>query len=361
MLRYRFLPGNPGVTLFDAICDMDNLRLAHQNASRGKSFYKEVKMVNSNPDYYLKQIQDSLLNRTFTTSPYNIFQRMEGEKLRTIYKLPYYPDRIVQWAILQIIGSIMERHFIYDTYSSIKGKGPLACMQRIHQATYYYHKRRMNDMDYYLKMDIRKFYPSIDHERLKHKYLKLFKDPNLLGLIFNIIDSVLPEEGIPIGNYLSQFSGNLYLSEFDHVIKEVYKIKHYYRYMDDMVLFGDNAGDLNEMANKIIGMLSYEGLIVKPNYLIRRLIEGLDFVGYKIFPTHILLRKRIKMNLKRKCVAYNGKMLTLHRRSSIGSLRGFAYHANGYNLQKRYTIPLYVSWMLSVNKIGTIYKHSSAV
>lgn len=109
MLRYRFLPGNPGVTLFDAICDMDNLRLAHQNASRGKSFYKEVKMVNSNPDYYLKQIQDSLLNRTFTTSPYNIFQRMEGEKLRTIYKLPYYPDRIVQWAILQIIGPIMER------------------------------------------------------------------------------------------------------------------------------------------------------------------------------------------------------------------------------------------------------------
>ena len=95
MLRYRFLPGNPGVTLFDAVCDMDNLHLAHQNASRGKSFYKEVKMVNSNPDYYLKQIQDSLLNRTFTTSPYNIFQRMEGEKLRTIYKLPYYPDRIV--------------------------------------------------------------------------------------------------------------------------------------------------------------------------------------------------------------------------------------------------------------------------
>ena len=125
MLRYRFLPGNPGVTLFDAVCDMDNLRLAHQNASRGKSFYKEVKMVNSNPDYYLKQIQDSLLNRTFTTSPYNIFQRMEGEKLRTIYKLPYYPDRIVQWAILQIIGPIMERHFIYDTYSSIKGRGPI--------------------------------------------------------------------------------------------------------------------------------------------------------------------------------------------------------------------------------------------
>lgn len=359
MIRYRFLPGNPGVTLFDAIYDMDNLRLAHQNASRGKSFYKEVKMVNSNPDYYLKQIQESLLNRTFTTSAYDVFERMEGEKLRTIYKLPYYPDRIVQWAILQIIGPIMERHFIYDTYSSIKGKGPLACMKRIHEASYYYHKRGMNDMKYYLKMDIRKFYPSIDHERLKQKYCKLFKDPDLLGLIFNIIDSVLPEEGVPIGNYLSQFSGNLYLSDFDHLMKERYQIKHYYRYMDDMVLFGDNMGDLDTLVDEIIPMLSYEGLMVKPNYLIRRLAEGLDFVGYKIFPTHILLRKRIKKNLRVKCIAYRGKMITLHRRCSIGSLRGFAHYSNGYNLQLRYVVPVYNYWRTSIKTITTAYKHKS--
>ena len=358
MIRYRFCPGNPGVTLFDAICDMDNLRLAHQNASRGKAFYKEVKMVNSNPDYYLKQIQESLLNRTFQTSQYDIFERVEGEKLRKIYKLPYYPDRIVQWAILQIIGPIMERHFIYDTYSSIKGKGPLACMKRIHAATYYYHKRGLSDMKYYLKMDIRKFYPSIDHERLKTKYCKLFKDPDLLGLIFNIIDSVEPNEGVPIGNYLSQFSGNLYLTEFDHLMKERYHIKHYYRYMDDMVLFGDNTGELRLLADLVISILLDEGLVVKPNYLIRKLEEGLDFVGYNLFPDRVLLRKRIKNNLKIKCIAYNGKMMTLHRQCCIGSLRGFAYHSNGYNLQRKYIFPVYKHWRISIKDVGTAYKQN---
>ena len=220
MKRYKYLPGNPGVTLFAAICDYDNIKLAHENASRGKGFYKEVQMVNKDPDKYLKHIQYLLMTHQFKTSKYEIFERNEHDKVRKIYKLPYYPDRIVQWAILQIIGPIMERNFIFDTYSSIKGRGPLLCMQRIHKAAYYHYKNNSDDMQFYLKLDVRKFYPSINHDILKQKYANLFKDDELLDLIYEIIDSVTPEEGVPIGNFLSQFSGNIYLSDFDHMMKE---------------------------------------------------------------------------------------------------------------------------------------------
>ena len=357
MKRHKYLPGSPGVTLFTAICDYDNIKLAHENASRGKGFYKEVQMVNKDPDKYLKHIQYLLLSHQFKTSKYEIFERIEHDKVRKIYKLPYYPDRIIQWAILQIIGPIMECNFIYDTYSSIKGRGPLLCMQRIHKAAYYHYKNNSDDMQFYLKLDVRKFYPSINHDILKQKYANLFKDDELLDLIYEIIDSVTPEEGVPIGNFLSQFSGNIYLSDFDHMMKEEFKIKYYFRYMDDIVIFGDNLGDLGLLAIKIKNILKYNyDLDIKYNYYIRSLSEGLDFVGYIIYPTYVLLRKRIKQSLIDRCIMYNGKIMTPHRRSSIGSLRGFAYYANAYNLQQKYVVPLYKQWGINTDSVGTEYK-----
>jgi RNA-directed DNA polymerase len=82
--------------LFDKICDMDNLKLAHKNARKGKGWYKEVKEVDKNPERYLKELQDSFLNHTYHTSEYEVFYKQEGEKRRKIYKLPYFPDRIAQ-------------------------------------------------------------------------------------------------------------------------------------------------------------------------------------------------------------------------------------------------------------------------
>ena len=106
MKRYKTLPGDPGVTLFDAICDPENIVRAHINASKGKSWYKEIIMVNSNPQYYLGEVRRMLVEQTYVNSSYEEFDREENGKMRHIYKLPYYPDRIIQWAILQVIGQI---------------------------------------------------------------------------------------------------------------------------------------------------------------------------------------------------------------------------------------------------------------
>lgn len=103
MKRYSHPIGDSSHTLWDAICSMDNLKLAHQNAKKGKGWYKEVKMVDENPDYYFGLLQEMLINHTYKTSEYQTFYKTDSNKKRLIFKLPYFPDRICQWAVLQVI------------------------------------------------------------------------------------------------------------------------------------------------------------------------------------------------------------------------------------------------------------------
>ena len=109
--------------IYHKIYDIDNLRVAHKNAKQGKGFYKEVKMVDSNLDKYLLDLQKTLIDKTYHTSEYEIFDRKEGKKIRQIYKLPYYPDRICQWALLQVIEPVLMKNLTADTYSAIPDRG----------------------------------------------------------------------------------------------------------------------------------------------------------------------------------------------------------------------------------------------
>ena len=157
-----------------------------------------------------------LKNKTFQTSDYDIF-KIYKPKERDIYRLPYYPDRIVHHAVMNILEPVWVSIFTADTYSCIKGKG-------IHSAVRSLQKALNSDnegTEYCLKLDIRKFYPTINHDILKDIIAKKIKDKDVLWLLGNIIDSVPDKEGVPIGNYLSQYFANLYLAYFDHWIKEV--------------------------------------------------------------------------------------------------------------------------------------------
>lgn len=220
--------------LFEKVISMDNLKLAHKNAKRGKAWYKEVKMVDANPDYYLSLLQDMLINKTYQTSDYETFTKTDGVKQRTIYKLPYFPDRICQWALIQVLEPYFLRTMTADTYSAIPGRGIHSCLAKVKQAVYF----DPIETNYCLKFDIKKYYPSINHKLLMGKYKRMFKDKEVIWLLDEIINSTEGDTGIPIGNYLSQYSGNLFLSDFDHWLKEVKGVKYYYRYMDDIVIFG---------------------------------------------------------------------------------------------------------------------------
>lgn len=321
--------------LYDKIYDLENLSIAHRNARKNKSFYKEVVMVNSDEDYYLKLIQEMLINKTYKTSPYEVFDRKDGEKVRKIYKLPYYPDRIVQWAALQVIEPILIKKLINDTYSAIPNKGIHYGLKRVKKAL-----RDADNTQYCLKFDIKKYYPSINHTLLKKVYSNIFKDRDLLWLIYEIIDSIemSPDTGIPIGNYLSQWSANLFLSNFDHWAKEQKHIKHYFRYMDDVVILAKSKQELRELLEEIRNYLSDIKLELKSNYQIFPVdVRGIDFLGYRIFRTFTLLRKSTCKNFKRKMLKLKKKeYLTESDVCSIRSYEGWLKWCDSYRLKEKY-------------------------
>lgn len=317
---------------------MDNLIKAHKNARKGKGWYKEVKMIDSNPEHYLTLLQQMLINKTYKTSDYKTFIKKDGIKEREIFKLPYFPDRICQWAIMQVIEPILINNFTADTYSAIPKRGIHSCLKKLNHTLKY----KSYETTYCLKMDIKKFYPSINHGILKNKYRKIFKDLDLLWLIDEIIDSTDGDVGIPIGNYLSQYSGNFYLSEFDHWIKEVKKVKYYFRYMDDIVILGNSKEYLHELRKEIDEYLKTElKLTVKKNWQIfPTSVRGIDFVGYMSFRKYILLRKSTCKRLKRKMINISNKNnLSYSDCCSVSSYMGWLKHCNSRRLTDKYIIP----------------------
>lgn len=366
--------------LFNSICSMDNLYRAYQNAKSGKGWYKEVKQIEKRPFYYLAGLQYMLKNHLFKTSEYEIFILNEGKKKRDVYKLPFFPDRIAQWAILQVIEPFLVANMTADTYSAIPGKG---IQPIVNDLRGYYKTKRVDgkkksvrvpsillsdeeNTRYCYKIDLHHYYQSINHEVLKQKFRKVFKDPELLWLLDEIADSINtateedlielslsgeievdPNTGIPIGNYMSQYSGNFYLSSFDHWVKEKLHVKHYYRYMDDVVIFASSKEELHEIHRKVTAYTrDYLHLNIKGNYQIfPTKVRGVDFVGYRFFGEYTLLRKSTAINFKRKMRACRKKMEnnippTYSEWCSFNSYKGWLGNCDSYRLSKKYIEPL---------------------
>lgn len=317
--------------LYQKICKYDNIVTAHENARRGKRHYREVKMVDANPEKYLGQIRGMLVNRTFRNSPYEVFNRVEGGKLRTIAKLPYFPDRIIHHCIMNVLEPIWMRLFIRDTYSSMKGRGIHDGLRRMHQF--------LKDEDgtkYCLKLDVRKYYPSVDHDILKAIVRRKIKCPNTLWLIDEIIDSA---PGLPIGNYLSQYLANLYLTYFDHWMKEFKGATYYARYCDDIVILHHDKSYLHRLIREIQSYMAAElHLTVKPNWQVFPIrVRGVDFLGYRFFGSHTLIRKRIaKSFIAEAKQIEKDHAATLGQVNGIMSYYGWFVHANGRNLWRKY-------------------------
>ena len=280
--------------LWAKVITKENLLLAHKNAKKGKAFYSEVKMVDSDPDHYIGLIHEALKNKQFSTSAYEIEDRFDGRKMRTIYKLPYFPDRIVQHALLNVIGPILVNTFIRDTFQSIVGRGTLDAHNRVKAVV-----RSENCPKYALKVDIHKYYPSIDNDILKVQIRRKIKCPDTLWLIDNVIDSM---QGLPIGNYTSQHLGNLYLNEFDWWVKQEVKPRAYFRYCDDIVFMHDKAQDLMRIKARVESRLSELKLSIKPSWNIYNIHrQGVDFVGYVFKPDSTRVRRNIANSFKNTC------------------------------------------------------------
>ena len=327
--------------IWEKITDIENIKWAHKNARKDKAFYKEVRMVDANLDYYAAEIHKMLINKEYRVSDYRVQIINDKGKERKLMKLQYYPDRIIQWAVMLQLEPIFLRMFCKHTCASIPNRG----IKRARNLVLSYLKDK-EGTKYCFKMDVRKFYDNINHDILKQKLRRILKDNDLLWLLDKIIDSYPGNVGVPIGSYLSQYFANFYLTAFDHYLKEDLRVKYCVRYMDDVVIFAESKEKLHYFKDRIIEYLHNEALELKRNYQIFAVdVRGVDFVGFRFFHNYALLRKKTKKRMKllksNILHKYNqGVPITLSEFCAVNSYAGWLSMCNSYGLWNKYIDPV---------------------
>jgi hypothetical protein len=311
--------------LWEKFISKENFEKALENSQRGKKKQKQVIEFNKNREFNLEQIRQSVIDGTFHTSNYKSMTVYEPKK-RIIYKLPYAPDRIVQHATMNILRPILSRKFIADSYACIEGRGQIKAVQKTTALVRKY--------KYCLKCDIRKFYPSINHDILYRMLADIISDRKFLHIVKDIVYSFEGKTNAPIGNYTSQWFGNLYLTHLDWFVKQVLHIRGYVRYCDDFILFHDDKKFLHKCRIKIEKFINKKLLLKYSKAMVFATRQGVDFCGYRTFGKYILLRKSTAKRLKHRIKKIFPHIPQEKAERSLASSKGWLKHCNSYNFRK---------------------------
>ena len=327
--------------LYQKVCDLDNIMLAFECATKGKkSKYREVRRLLGNQLENCKKLQRLLVEKKYYINK-NCYHTViknaggVGGKERVINKLAMFPHRIVQWAAMLVIEPIFLKHFCFHTCSCVPNGG-------INRAWHLMVKALENEEEttWCLKIDVKKFYDNIDHGILKQALRRIIKDPDMLWLLNMIIDSFGDYgKGLPLGSYFSQYGANYFLSPLDHHLKERKGIKHIVRFMDDIVILHHDKNFLHELLKEINVILQSLKLQLKGNYQIFNVEErGVDFVGYVFrHNRNIKLRRKSKMRLRSISNAVKKKgYITDKQWSALNSFVGFFHFYNSKAIYDTY-------------------------
>lgn len=342
--------------VFEQIVEYDNLYRAYLNARLCKRYRREVLKFTAHLEDYLFWLQEQLKNGTYKLGRYREFFIYEP-KQRLIMAQPF-KDRVVQWAIYQILHPMFAKSYITDSYACIEGRGTHSAVERLQ----YWLKQvdRKEQPYYYLKLDISKYFYRIDHEVLLSILNRRISDEKMIELLTIIIKSNetnfgLPpgkspgevkkidrvsDRGMPVGNLSSQMFANLYLNELDQYCKRVLGIHYYVRYMDDVIILHEDKKQLHEWKGLIDSFLQEKlKLDLNDKTCIRPVTLGIEFCGYKTWATHIKLRKstalKMKRRLKRIQEQYARGEITMERaKQTVNSYMGILKHCDSYTLKK---------------------------
>ncbi|MDS4021928.1 MAG: RNA-directed DNA polymerase [Candidatus Competibacter sp.] len=337
--------------LWPQVVAFDNLWLAWRKARRGKSRTAGAVTFELELESNLLALQCELETGDYQPGMYRLFTLYE-RKPRLIAAAPFR-DRVVHHAVMNVIEPPLDRRFIHDSYACRRDKGVHAAVDR-----YQLWARRY---PYALKLDVRQYFPSIDHAILKATLRRHLRDERVLALLERIIDNgpdLAPTEpayfpgddlltplerrcGIPIGNLTSQFFANLYLNDLDHGIKEVLRAPAYLRYVDDMVLLADDKVQLWAWRDWIAERLAGIRLRLHPaKAKVSQVREGLDVLGYRLFPKRRRLRNENGLRFRRRLRAFaqgyaEGRLDWADFDSSVQAWIGHARHAETLGLRER--------------------------
>lgn len=339
-----------GMPLFDRLTSWPNLLAAARKTRKGKRRYEETARFELERERELLRIQEALRTKTYRPGPYRTFY-VQHPKHRMISAAPYR-DRVVHHALVNVIGPLFEKNFIFDSYANRDGKGTHRAADR-----YQHYARQYR---YVLQCDIVKFFPSIDHEILKRLLRSRIHDPDVLWLCDTIIDASNPQtpivdyfhgdnlftpnerrRGLPIGNMTSQFWANVYLHGLDNFIKRGLRRNAYVRYVDDFIIFGNEKSDLFEVRDALTKYLERLRLRIHMNRAQPRpTTRPSRFLGYRCWPAH---RYLIKENIR--CIRRRIHALQRHYaqggvpwdnvRARLAAWNAHAATANSYALRWR--------------------------
>jgi len=287
--------------LTDLVAMPDNILLAFCKARLGKSDKHEVRAFAARLWQETIGLSNELLSATVAFGPYRSF-KVYDPKERTIRVAPFR-DRVCHHALMNVCEPVLERYLIEETYACRKGKGMHKAVLRAQQCSRRY--------AWYVKMDVRKYYDSVDHERLLTLLARRFKDTRLLHVFARLIGSyeTCQGKGLPIGNLTSQHFANQYLGVLDHHVKETLGAAGYIRYMDDFVVWDDDKGRLKAVKASVQSFLGDDlRLTLKDDVQINRSARGMPFLGCRVYPDRICLTPESKSRFARKLRRYDKEL-----------------------------------------------------
>ncbi len=326
-----------GNNLYNQLCSIDNLTFAWLKARKHKTKKYYVKAFEANLLENLLELQEELVNQTYKPSPLKTFV-LRDPKTRKISKSAFR-DRIVHHALVGVIEPIFEKRFIYDSCANRKGKGNLFALQRFDKFKRKATKNFASEA-FCLKADIRHYFQEVDRNILMEIIKKEVNDDKVIWLVRQILEnSPLGDgkKGMPLGNLTSQFFALVYLNELDYFVKHHLRAKYYIRYVDDFVILHKSREQLEEWKSRIDQFLS-EQLKLKlhpEKSKIIPLARGVDFVGFRNFYRHRLLRKRNVRKMFMRIEEYEKEEIGKKKFLEIfQGWQAYARWANTFNLRK---------------------------
>lgn len=325
--------------LFEKAIDYNNLKESYKRTQFGKRKYKkEAILFDMARERNLVKLWRELKNETYTPSDYIEFKVYEPKE--RIINAPKIRDKIVQFSVHTVLQDVYYSKFINSSYACLEGRGTHRAVNKVQHNIR--HCKWKNGGGWILKMDVAKFFYSINRDILKRIIRKKIKDKKFLVLLDKIIDSSPEgEKGIPLGNVTSQDFANIYLNEVDQYAKRYLGLKYYVRYMDDIIIVVPTKEEAQDARDKIIKFLD-EKLDLKTNNKTKifPIEQGVNAYGFKIFTTHKLVRNSAKSAMKRRIKAMDrkvqsGEISEKYVQNCVSSWLGHARHSNSYNLSKK--------------------------
>ena len=288
--------------LLEEIADLKNLYEAFYKAQKGKVSKHYVYAYKKQLQQNLHRLQQQLLSGAVETGGYHTFTIYDPKK-RLICATPF-PQRVLHHALMNICHASFEKQQIATSFASRPGKGTYSALDKAKE--YQRHNR------WFLKLDVCKYFESIDHTILKQQLYRRFKDKNVLLIFDQIIDSysTAAEKSLPIGNLTSQYFANHYLSVADYYLKQGLRIPAYVRYMDDMVLWHHDKELLLESGYRFHDYLASDLLLQLKPFCLNESTKGLPFLGYLLFPDSVRLARRSKKRFIQKSLLYDHYLQT---------------------------------------------------